>query len=81
MSISRLASSIEESPTLALNEAARLLRVKGEPVVHLGGGEPKNKAPITAVLGSAAKLKSGDLKYAPTDGETRTPAERWLGRI
>lgn len=68
MSISRLASSIEESPTLALNEAARLLRVKGEPVVHLGGGEPKNKAPITAVLGSAAKLKSGDLKYAPTDG-------------
>lgn len=68
MSISKLASSIEESPTLALNEAARLLRVKGEPVIHLGGGEPKNKAPITAVLGSAAKLKAGDIKYAPTDG-------------
>jgi aspartate aminotransferase len=68
MSISKLASSIEESPTLKLNEAARLLRVKGEPVVHLGGGEPKNKAPITAVLGSAAKLKAGDIKYAPTDG-------------
>ncbi len=68
MSISKLASSIEESPTLALNEAARLLRVKGEPVIHLGGGEPKNKAPITAILGSAAKLKAGDIKYAPTDG-------------
>jgi len=68
MSISKLASSIEESPTLKLNEAARLLRVKGEPVVHLGGGEPKNKAPITAILGSAAKLKAGDIKYAPTDG-------------
>jgi aspartate aminotransferase len=68
MSISKLASSIAESPTLKLNEAARLLRVKGEPVVHLGGGEPKNKAPITAVLGSAAKLKAGDIKYGPTDG-------------
>lgn len=68
MSISKLANSIEESPTLALNEAARLLRVKGEPVIHLGGGEPKNKAPITAILGSAAKLNAGDIKYAPTDG-------------
>ena len=68
MSISKLASSIKESPTLALNEKARLLRVKGEPVIHLGGGEPKNKAPITAVLGSAAKLRAGDIKYAPTDG-------------
>ena len=68
MGISRLASSIQESPTLKLNEAARLLRVKGEPVIHLGGGEPKNKAPITAILGSAAKLNAGDIKYAPTDG-------------
>ncbi|MDX1613691.1 MAG: pyridoxal phosphate-dependent aminotransferase [Candidatus Promineifilaceae bacterium] len=68
MSISKLASSIKESPTLKLNEAARLLRVKGEPVIHLGGGEPKNKAPITAVLSSAAKLRTGDIKYAPTDG-------------
>ncbi len=68
MSISRLASSIKESPTLKLNEAARLLRVKGEPVVHLGGGEPKNKAPFTAILSSTAKLRTGDIKYAPTDG-------------
>jgi aspartate aminotransferase len=68
MGISKLASSIQESPTLKLNEAARLLRVKGEPVIHLGGGEPKNKAPITAILGSAAKLNAGDVKYAPTDG-------------
>ncbi len=68
MSISRLASSIKESPTLRLNDEARRLRVKGEPVIHLGGGEPKNKAPITAILGSAAKLKTGDVKYVPTDG-------------
>jgi aspartate aminotransferase len=68
MSISHLARSIVESPTLRLNEEARLLREKGEPVIHLGIGEPKNKAPISAILGSAAKLLSGDVKYAPTDG-------------
>lgn len=68
MSISRLASSIEESPTLRLNDEAGRLKAKGEPVIHLGGGEPKNKAPITAILGSAAKLKTGDVKYVPTDG-------------
>lgn len=68
MSISQLARSIAPSPTLALNEEARLLRQRGEPVINLGIGEPKNKAPITAILSSAAQLKSGEIKYAPTDG-------------
>ena len=68
MSLSQVACSIAESPTLRLNEEARLLRERGEPVIHLGIGEPKNKAPITAILSSAAKLSSGDVKYTPTDG-------------
>jgi len=68
MSISQLARSIAESPTLSLNEQARLLREKGEAVIHLGAGEPKNKAPIAAILSSAAKLNTGDIKYTPTDG-------------
>jgi aspartate aminotransferase len=68
MSISQLARSIIESPTLRLNEEARRLRERGQPVIHLGIGEPKNKAPITAILSSAAKLTSGDIKYTPTDG-------------
>jgi aspartate aminotransferase len=68
MSISQLARSIVDSPTLRLNEEARLLREKGQPVIHLGIGEPKNKAPITAILSSAAKLSTGDIKYTPTDG-------------
>lgn len=68
MSISKLARSIVESPTLRLNEEARILKEKGEPVIHLGIGEPKNKAPITAILSSAAKLSTGDIKYTPTDG-------------
>jgi aspartate aminotransferase len=68
MSYSHLASSIVESPTLRLNEEAQLLLERGEPVIHLGIGEPKNKAPISAILSSAAKLSTGDVKYSPTDG-------------
>ena len=68
MSLSQVACSILPSPTVALNEEARLLREKGEPVIHLGIGEPKNKTPIAAILSSAARLNSGEVKYVPTDG-------------
>ena len=58
MSLSQLARSISESPTLKLNETAALLRDKGEPVIHLGGGEPKSKAPIDAIVGCTALLRN-----------------------
>lgn len=68
MKLSKLASEIAESPTLALNEEARLLKERGEAVINLGIGEPKNKTPIAAVLASGAKLSSGEVKYTPPDG-------------
>lgn len=68
MKLSKLAREIAESPTFALNEEARLLRERGEAVINLGIGEPKNKTPIAAVLASAAKLTSGEVKYTPPDG-------------
>jgi aspartate aminotransferase len=68
MSISQLARSIAESPTLKLNEEARILREKGEAVIHLGAGEPKSKAPIEALRTAAAQLNTGDVRYTPTDG-------------
>lgn len=68
MNISLLARSIAPSPTFALNEEARLLRERGEPVINMSIGEPKNKTPITAILSSASKLSSGDVKYTPPDG-------------
>jgi aspartate aminotransferase len=68
MSISQLARSISESPTLKLNETAALLREKGEPVIHLGGGEPKSKSPIDAIVNCATQLNTGDVKYTPADG-------------
>jgi len=71
MSISQIARTIGESVTLKLNEKAAILRAKGDPVIHLGGGEPKSKAPVDAVVAAAAKLNSGELRYTPADG---TPA-------
>ena len=68
MSLSQLARSIAESPTLKLNEEARILRERGEAVIHLGIGEPKNKTPIGAILSAANKLNSAEVKYTPTDG-------------
>ena len=68
MSISQIAKSIKPSPTLALNEKAAILRQKGEPVIHLGGGEPKSKAPIDAIIAASAHLNTGEVRYAPAAG-------------
>ena len=68
MSVSQLARSIRASATLKLNETAAKLREKGEPVIHLGGGEPKSKSPLDAVLNCATQLNTGEIRYAPADG-------------
>jgi aspartate aminotransferase len=68
MSISQIARTISESPTLKMNETAAILRAKGDPVIHLGGGEPKSKAPIDAILMAAGKLDTGEIRYTPVDG-------------
>lgn len=68
MTISKLARDIKESPTLKLNEAAGKLRDRGEPVIHLGAGEPKSKVPLDAILNGAAKLTTADIRYTPTEG-------------
>src|SRR5208337_3189892 len=68
MSLSQLARSIRESATLKLNETAALLRDKGEPIIHLGGGEPKSKAPMDAVINCTALLNTGEIRYTAPDG-------------
>lgn len=68
MRLSKLASEITESPTFALNEEARQLRERGEAVINLGIGEPRNKTPLAAVIASAARLTSGEVKYVAPDG-------------
>jgi aspartate aminotransferase len=68
MSISQIGRSISESATLKLNEMAAILRAKGEPVIHLGGGEPKSKPPMDALVTASALLNSGEIRYTPADG-------------
>jgi aspartate aminotransferase len=68
MDISKLAASIAESPTVKLNAEAAKLRAQGEAIVHFGIGEPKNKAPMSAISSAIEKLNSGEVKYAPSDG-------------
>ena len=66
--LSKLAQQIGDSPTLKINGAARALKAAGEPVVHLGGGEPTYPAPQAAVDAIIAKAKSRKIKYTPSSG-------------
>jgi len=68
MSISQISRNINESITLKLNAKAAILRTKGEPVIHLGGGEPKSKAPDDAMVAAVDLLRTGEVRYTPADG-------------
>ncbi len=68
MRISDLAASVSESATMKFNERANQLRAEGKPVVHLGIGEPKNKAPDNALAASSDKLEEGYIKYTAAAG-------------
>lgn len=68
MKISELAASVSESATMKFNERANQLRGEGRPLVHLGVGEPKNKAPAAAISASSEKLADGYIKYASVAG-------------
>ncbi len=68
MSLSLIAKSIKASPTLKLNEKFAILKEKGDPVIHLGGGEPKSRVPIDAILATVAHANTGEVRYAPADG-------------
>ena len=68
MALSRLATSIPESPTLKLNDTARQLKEKGEPVINFTVGEPKNKTPQTAVAAVEHALLHTEIKYTPASG-------------
>ena len=59
---------IGDSPTLSINAKARALKEAGEPVIHLGGGEPTFPAPHSAVEAIIKKAQSGRIKYTPATG-------------
>ena len=68
MQLSNLSKIIGDSPTLKLNAKAAALKKAGEPIVHLGGGEPVELAPKGAVEAMLKKVQSGKIKYSPASG-------------
>ncbi|TWT45308.1 Aspartate aminotransferase [Phycisphaerae bacterium RAS1] len=68
MTLSQVAQSISESATLKLNALAARLRVAGEPIIHLGGGEPVSKAPEGAIREAVELIQTGAVRYTPPDG-------------
>jgi len=68
MSLSEIAKGISASPTLALNAKAAMLKEKGNPVIHLGGGEPKCKVPIEAVTAVEEHLHTREVRYTAVGG-------------
>ncbi len=68
MSLGLIGRNVSESVTLKMNQTFAILKAKGEPVIHLGGGEPKSKAPIDALTAVASQLNTGEVRYAPADG-------------
>lgn len=86
MSLSHVAETITESATLKLNAEANRLRRAGEPVIHLGGGEPLSKPPSEALAAAAELLAAGEIRYTPPDGTAALKqaiadyTERFYGR-
>jgi len=66
--LSKRISSIQNSPTLSLNEKARQLRENGADVINLGIGEPLNNFPDSALKSMMEKLETRKIKYGPTGG-------------
>ncbi|MBU8869355.1 MAG: pyridoxal phosphate-dependent aminotransferase [Gemmatimonadales bacterium] len=73
MAFSKIAQSIGASATLKLNARAGRMRQAGEPVIHLGGGEPESQAPESAIAAGMDLLKTGKIRYTPAAG---TPTMR-----
>lgn len=68
MSLSKIGMSVQESVTLKLNATATALRAKGDPVIHLGIGEPKSKAPFEALISAVNIINTGEVRYTPSSG-------------
>ena len=71
MNLSNLAQIIGDSPTLKLNAKIATLKKAGEPVIHLGGGEPEFPAPLSAVDAIIKKAQSRKIKKVCKDRERR----------
>ncbi|MDF1798402.1 MAG: pyridoxal phosphate-dependent aminotransferase [Planctomycetota bacterium] len=68
MRISRRASDLATSSTLALDGRVKALIAGGADVVNMAVGEPNFPAPAAAAAAAIAKIESGHVRYTPAAG-------------
>jgi aspartate aminotransferase len=66
--LSRRATALAPSPTIAIDTRAKQLAAEGADVVNLGIGEPDFATPGTANEGGIAAIRRGMTKYTPAAG-------------
>ncbi len=81
--ISRLASSIQPSATLAAGAKARQLKAAGITVYDFSLGEPDFDTPAHICAAAAAAAANGQTHYTPTSGtpEVKAAIRRWYKRF
>lgn len=80
--ISKLASSIQPSATIAAGAKARELRAAGITVYDFSLGEPDFNTPPHICDAADAAMRKGQTHYTPTSGtaEARKAVAKWYGR-
>ncbi len=68
MKISKRASAVKPSPTLAITARAKALKEQGVDVVSLGAGEPDLDTPPHVKQAAVAAIEAGFTKYTATAG-------------
>ncbi len=66
--ISKMASEISPSPTLALDSKYKQMKKQGIPVVGFGAGEPDFETPDNIKNAAVEAIKNGVTRYTPASG-------------
>jgi len=83
LGISKMASAVQPSATLAAGAKARLLRTQGIKVFDFSLGEPDFPTPEHICLAAIAAMKAGQTHYTVAQGtvEIRSAISRWYKKV
>ena len=68
MILSKRATSLEASPTVAITSKAKILKAQGKDVISFGAGEPDFDTPEFIKKAAIEAINSGFTKYTPPAG-------------
>jgi aspartate aminotransferase len=80
--ISKFASSIQPSATLAAGAKARKLRSEGKTIYDFALGEPDFNTPAHIIAAANEAMRTGQTHYTPAGGlaEVKTAIAKWYGK-